>query len=280
MKISFIICLHSSRIKNLFQLLRFLEKREKKLQGSELVILFHDYFNKEITSSVFDIKKYNLNLQIYNKPFMCNLGVEYSINDKIVILDSDRILPDNYFYNNAVILSENDFFTVEHIQQCEKEENDDSIENNSFNYTEEERSKENKINCKNLFSGNVMFYIKKYKELGGMDETFLGYSFNDNDITQKVLNNSSCNIIYHNQYEVHLYHEKQFFYKEYFFTKEEKEVNCVANMLKYCNKWNIEVNERYREAKLYVKTANDLKNEVIKKRFFDEYNKVKFGKFI
>ena len=91
---------------------------------------------------------------------MCNSGVEYSINDKIVILDSDRILPDNYFYNNAVILSENDFFTVEHIQQCEKEENDDSIENNSFNYTEEERSKENKINCKNLFSGNVMFYKK------------------------------------------------------------------------------------------------------------------------
>ena len=72
-------------------------------------ILFHDYFNKEITSSVFDIKKYNLNLQIYNKPFMCNSGVEYSINDKIVILDSDRILPDNYFYNNAVTLSENDF---------------------------------------------------------------------------------------------------------------------------------------------------------------------------
>ena len=60
MKISFIICLHSSRIKNLFQLLRLLEKREKKLQGSELVILFHDSFDKEITSSVFDIKKYNL----------------------------------------------------------------------------------------------------------------------------------------------------------------------------------------------------------------------------
>ena len=51
-------------------------------------------------------------------------------------------------------------------------------------------------------------------------------------------------------------------------------------MLKYCNKWNIEVNERYREARIYIKTANDLKNEAIKKRFFDEYNKVKFGKFI
>ena len=34
---------------------------------------------------------------VYNKPKMCNLGVEEAQYENIVILDSDRILPPNYF---------------------------------------------------------------------------------------------------------------------------------------------------------------------------------------
>lgn len=273
MKISFIICLHTSRINNLKQTLRFLEKREPNLHGSEIFINFHDIYENEIKSDCFLIKKVNHNLEIYNKPLMCNHGVFNAENDIICILDSDRILPENYFFNASKNLNYNDFVTTEYIKQCIKEEDDLALENNSFEYIQEERSIKNSINCKNLFSGNVLFYKKKYMEIGGMDETFIGYSFNDNDITQKVISDPLNNALYNNVDEIHLYHDKNFFFSTYNFTKEEKEVHCVTNMLKFCNKWKIEVNERYKEAKHYVGMANKLKNEKIKERFFDEFKK-------
>lgn len=273
MKITFVICLHSSRINNLKQVLRFLEKRETKLFGSEILINFHDSYAEDIYSNSFSLKIKHHNLKIYNKPYMCNYGVSMAQNEIVCILDSDRILPSNYFYDVSLNLNFYDFVTTEYIKQCINDETDNAIEENLFEYEQEERSIDNKINCKNLFSGNVLFYKKRYLEIGGMDEAFIGYSFNDNDITQKVITDKKNNPIYLNQDEIHLYHDKNFFFNSYFFTKDEKEVHCVTNMLKYCNKWNVEIKERYKEAKLYVGIANNLKNESIKNRFFDEYNR-------
>lgn len=280
MNISFVICLHSSRINNLKQVIRFIEKREKNLFGSEILVNFHDSYQDILESANFHIKTICHNLQMYNKPYMCNYGVKMASNDIVCILDSDRILPENYFYDVASKLNFYDFTTTEYIKQCIKDENDTSIEENNFEYEQEERSLENKINHKNLFSGNVMFFKERYFEIGGMDESFIGYSFNDSDITQKVLTDKKNNPIYLNIDEIHLYHDKKFFFNSYSFSEYEKQVHCVTNMLKFCNKWNIEKKERYKEADLYVNIANNLKNEKIKQRFFEEYHKGKHNLFV
>lgn len=280
MKITFVICLHSTRIENLKQTIRLLEKKEPNLIGSELIINFHDSYDEDLISSVFNIKKNNLNLEIYNKPFMCNYGVNKASNEIVCILDSDRILPYNYFYQLVFNMKENDFITTKFIKECVKDETDEDLINGNFICNLEERSVENKINHKSLFSGNVVFFKKNYIAIGGMDETFIGYSFNDNDITQKVMSNKNLNCIFLNQYEIHLYHEKNFYFKSRCFTKEEKELHCVTNMLKFCNKWNIEINERYKEAKEYLVIANDMQNKFIRDRFYDEYNKIKFNLFV
>lgn len=273
MKITFVICLHSSRINNLKQVLRFLEKREKKLHGSEIIINFHDSYFEKIESKQYSILQTNHKLKIYNKPFMCNYGVSKADNDIVCILDSDRILPENYFYESSCNMTYYDFITTEYIKQCLKDEKDDSIEENNFEFIQEERSCLNKINCKNLFSGNVLFHKKRYLEIGGMDESFIGYSFNDNDITQKVITDTKNNPIYLNLDEIHLHHDKKFFFSDYCFSEDEKIIHCVTNMLKFCNKWKIEVKERYREAVFYINMAKKLKNKKIKDRFFEEYKK-------
>ena len=280
MKITFVICLHSTRINNLKQVLRFLEKREPNLYGSQIVIVLHDKLDEIITSTMFDIQQFNLNLQIYNKALMCNYAIKMAKHEIIVILDSDRILPKDYFYINAVKIKKNQFITTKFLRECIKDYTDIELDKNLFDYIYEERCPDNRINRKNLFSGNVMFFKTVYQEIGGMDESFVGYSFNDNDITQKIITKKCFLCEFNNDIEIHLFHKKEFFYETKNFTKDEKEVHCVSNMLKYCNKWNLEINQRYKEAKEYIIVANRIKNEEIKNRFFSEFNKLKLNIFV
>ena len=90
--ISFIIYFHSSRLDNLSQTLRFLEYNEPNLDR-ELILVCQDQCDTNFKNATL----IQLHLTTYHKAKMCNIGVQKANNDKIVILDSDRILPYRYF---------------------------------------------------------------------------------------------------------------------------------------------------------------------------------------
>jgi hypothetical protein len=231
--ISFIIYFHSSRIKHLQQTIRFLEKREPT-QEFELILVCQDSISPFLTNFK-STKLFNLDVKDYCKPKMCNFGVNQAENDKIVILDSDRILPSYYFTHNANKLNNKEVITTHKLYSLVKEYNDDEIENNHIELISDFRSKDNIFFQKNAFSGNTMMYRKDYIP---MDEQFVGYGFADNDATKTALLNG-LKITYTDDVELHLFHPREIYLNDkkldYYKTMDV----CRNNGVRYANKWGL-----------------------------------------
>ena len=65
---------------------------------------------------------------------------------------------------------------------------------------------------KNLFSGNTIFYKQDYLDCGGMDESFVGYGFADNDMNLNVIS-KGYKAVWLNDLEIHLNHNIEFLYE-------------------------------------------------------------------
>ena len=96
--ISFVFYFSSRRIDNLRQTLRFLSKNEN-LKDKEVILVCNDSVQDDFLLP--NYKLYNLNLDTYNKPNLCNFGVSKANCDIVALLDSDRILPFGYFEDIA-----------------------------------------------------------------------------------------------------------------------------------------------------------------------------------
>ena len=233
--ISFVFYFSSKRLDNLHQTLRFLKNRDN-LDEHEVILVCND----EITSN-FSIPNYkiiNLNLQSYNKPKMCNIGVYEASNRIVALLDSDRILPKNYFKHNSKKLNSKEFISTTNLIKLIKDYSDEEIEQNKFEYFEDTKSKKGEILKKNLFSGNTLFFKQDYLDCGGMDESFIGYGFADNDMTLNVIS-KGYRAIWLKDLEVHLHHNIEFLYENKIIN-EEVEFKKVsrANLNKFIEKWN------------------------------------------
>ncbi len=248
--LSFIFYLHSSRIQNLLQVIRFLEKRESNLYGSEILLIIQDELNLNIPSN-FTINKIELNSSTYNKPKMCNLGVKNSKYDIIALLDSDRILPNNYFFDTCKSIQKGSFITTKYIKCLSKNYEDFDIEKELFKHSIEEKSTKNENRKKNMFSGNTVFYKEDYLTSGGMDENYIGYGFADTDMTKNVEN---YNLIYKKLCEIHLYHEKYIIYNN----EKEKLFNIftIINALYYFKKWKLKPDKNILNVAKYILNNN------------------------
>ena len=206
MKISFVTYVHSYRTTNLLQTIRFLKKREPNLSESEFILVVQDQLPD--FTGIWNIRQFNLNSPDYCKPRMCNLGIKHAIHPIIALIDSDRILPENYFYSTACQLKPKQFITTASLDKILHECTDSEIDNNQFNFRREVRSQELELGIKNLFSGNTVFFQEDYWSAGGADERFIGYGFADNDMTQTILaaNNQP---IYLDQRELHLFYSRK-----------------------------------------------------------------------
>ena len=206
--ISFIFYFSIKRIENLKQTLRLLKKREN-LDNSEVILVCNENVNEN-----FDLPNYriiNLNLPSYHKPKMCNIGVLEASNEVVALLDSDRILPYNYFEKNAKKIKPKQFLSTTKLFKLIKNYTDEDIELNNFEYAEDEKSKRGCYLKKNLFSGNTMFFKKDYLDCEGMDENFIGYGFADNDMSIKV-SSRNYKVLWLNEIELHLHHDTEFLY--------------------------------------------------------------------
>lgn len=233
--ISFVFYFSSKRLDNLNQTLRFLKNREN-LDENEVVLVCNDEINSNF--SIPNYKIINLNLQSYNKPKMCNVGISEASNKIVALLDSDRILPANYFKNNAKKLNSKEFISTTNLIKLIKDYSDEEIEQNKFEYFEDAKSKKGEILKKNLFSGNTLFFKQDYLDCGGMDESFVGYGFADNDMTLNVIS-KGYKAIWLKDLEMHLNHNVEFLYENKIINEEiEFKKVSRANLNKFIEKWN------------------------------------------
>lgn len=232
--ISFVIYYHSSRVGNLEQTLRFLERREPELVGkAEIVLICQDECRPPITK--FRIKQFDLNLSRYLKPVMCNHGVRNAKYQKIVLLDSDRILPAGYFTRNTALMTPKQVITTECLFSLDKDYTDEEIESGNVSKHDDFRSKTNELRRKNMFSGNTILWKNDYLSCG-MDESFVGYGYADNDMTE-AMKNLGCDQIFLHEEELHLNHPKTIHYDKELAARSFKIIAAI-NAAKYLVKWN------------------------------------------
>lgn len=230
MNVSFVIYFCSQRIENLNQTLRFLNKRED-LSSSEIILICQDKYENNVLGN----KVINLNLDFYYKTKMCNIGVDLAKNQKIALLDSDRILPYNYFEQTSKEISPGEFISTWKMFKLKKPYSDDQINENKIEKIKDFKSKENKSCSKNLFAGHTLFFKKDYADSGGMDESFLGYGFADTDMTKNIMS-KKYEIKWKDDEEIHLFHENIVNFKG---ETIDPEIMTALNSVKYFKKWNI-----------------------------------------
>lgn len=228
--ISFVFYACESRLENLLQAIRFLENREKQIE-KEIIVVWQDR-GPEIKNT----KCFKLNLDSYCKPIQCNFGVKQANYDLVALLDSDRILPINYFYDHGKKLKRGEFLTTTHLFKLNKDYTDEEIEKCNFKFVTDIRSQKNEIRKKNLFSGNTLFHKNDYLDCGGMDESFIGYGYADNDMTRTV-EFSGHKSLFVNYAEIHLSHRRSVNFQGE--DVSQFKILSMTNLIRYCLKWKI-----------------------------------------
>jgi len=263
--VSFVIYFCSQRIENLKQTLRFLKKREN-INKSDLVLLCQDKYEQNI----FGNNVTNLNLDFYHKSKMCNIGIDLAKNQKIVLLDSDRILPLKYFEKTLKKLKPGEFVSTWKMYKLKKPYSDEEIELNKVEKLKDFKSKNNDPCCKNLFAGSTVFFKKDYQCAGGMDEEFVGYGFADTDMTQNILS-KNYNVIWNEEEEIHLFHDMKINFSEL-----DSEILTALNSIRYFTKWNMKMDKKTEGLVKYI-NEKSYKKSIKQKTFsifgFDIFSK-------
>jgi len=228
--ISFVFYACESRLQNLLQTLRFLEKREKEIK-KEIIVVWQD-----AGPSIKNAKCFNLKMNSYNKPKQCNFGVKQAQYPLVALLDSDRILPKNYFAEQSAFMLKGHFVTTTNLFKLVKDYEDSDIENYNYKYIAEARSQKNEIKKKNLFSGNTLFWKEDYWSCDGMDEKYVGYGYADNDMT-KTIESAGHKPFFVNFGELHLSHKRSINFEGQ--EIENFKILSMTNLIRYCNKWKI-----------------------------------------
>jgi hypothetical protein len=231
--ISFVFYFSNKRIENLKQTIRFLNKNEN-LKIHEIILVCNEICNEELNAP--NSKIFNINLHTYNKPLLCNFGVDKAKHDIVALLDSDRILPYKYFEKTSCNLRKKQFSSSLILYKLLEDYNDEEIDLKKYEYKEEIKSKKCEFFHKNLFSGNTLFYKKDYFDCGGMDESFEGYGFADNDMTYNIMS-KGYSICWNREIEIHLNHPVEFLYKGKILENDEFKKISKGNLEKFKNKW-------------------------------------------
>jgi len=240
MAISFVYYFHSMRTDNLRQALRLLFKREKEV--GEVILVCNDRTEEEFDNCLL----YNMDLKNYEKPKMCNFGVNRASCEVVALLDSDRVLPPGYFTSISKRIKPGLFFSCDRLLNLDREYSDEEIERGDFSYHLEMKSRDCEIRMKNLFSGNTTFMKEDYILSGGMDDQFVGYGFADNDMTMNITSRG-MKAVWSEEDEIHLYHEKQTMENNCMLNFDQFRPTIQNNLARYLRKWRMIDHEEYRK---------------------------------
>lgn len=165
-----------------------------------------------------------------NLPKVTNFGVEKAESSLIVWLESDRILPTGYFEQVFNKIRPKEMVTTERMYRVKKMVSDEDIISGNYTWCEEWRSKTNEMLCRNMFSGNTVFWKKDFLEAGGADPAYVGYGWLDHDLTDSMTK-IGVHSVYYTEIELHLWHEPMT-YGSY----DQKRL-FINNGVHYCKKW-------------------------------------------
>ena len=240
MKASFIIPFPVERLDNVLQTIRFLDFNHSSLiKESELILMCQNRCG-HIDSAFSKTSLHNLELPCMQKSKLVNYAVKRAVSDIIVILDSDRILPKDYFLNVISSLEPKTAVTTKSMKWLTSPVNDDDIKNELFQFIDDKRSMNNKILDRNFFSGNVVMFKQDYLDTKGMDEFYKGYGFEDHDMTNILLKHN-IELVWRDEEEIHLNHERLTYG-----TGNQKKM-FLNNGLRYCKKWGIQIPAQLQE---------------------------------
>ena len=264
MKASFVIGFHTRRFDNLLQTLRFLSRDHRSLiQDCQLVTLCQDVVSEEqlsntdlptlnpqesataqfeqISSKFGQWVHYDLEEPYMKLPKITNFGIEKTICDKIVVLESDRILPAGYFDSMLSELKEGKQITTREMIKLKRPTLDIEIQQNiHYDYVNERRSPKNKVGQRNMWSGNTAFMKSDFYKAGGMDEEYVGYGWADSDMTFQM-ESVGVESIFREETEIHLWHESMTYG-----TGNQKKM-FLENGKRFVRKWNVEEPQWFKE---------------------------------
>ena len=206
--------------------------RSREESDKEFVLVCNDRTNLEFEGC----RLINLGAEDYRKTVMCNLGVREAKGEVVALLDSDRVLPHGYFSSAAAGLRRGEFVSCSRMLRITEPRTDEQLEREEFAYHEEFRSHGWCLWRRNLFSGNTMFHRSDYLGAGGMDESFVGYGFADNDMTRKVIS-MGFRARWIDATELHLYHAKEALEGGSMVGERGRTRKAHDNMCKFLKKW-------------------------------------------
>jgi len=225
---SVVIPFSQTRLNNLEQILRFF-KKEEIAKDCEFLLVCQNSCDKPKINNL-NIKLIQINSNEYCRAKMCNKGVSASQSEIIILLDSDRILPTNYFSKNCSSVSSNQCISTQNLWQITHPVTDEDIIIGNYSVLQDTKSTSNEMHKKGMFSGNTVMHKNTYVKLGGMDESFVGYGYQDIDFAKTAISHG-LEMIFHNDKELHLHHSK--------IPPEEVRKSTVWNGIKYCKKWQL-----------------------------------------
>ena len=234
---SFVIGFHTARLNNLVQTLNFLNKwHPEVVSESQLVTICQNECEECSNQYTNHFKKWdheNLNLECMMLPKVTNRGIELCESDKIIILESDRILPQGYFHDVIADIREGVMITTDKMHHLIKPATDYQIEHNTYEYKDEARTQVNNIGQRNMWSGNTAIHKADFYKVGRMDENYVGYGWADSDMTNQM-SKLGIKSIFRDEIELHLWHPKASYG-----TGDQKKL-FVDNGVYFCKKWSID----------------------------------------
>jgi hypothetical protein len=267
--LSIIIYYHSSRIDNLSQTLRILQRREPDLDA-ELVLICQD--KSPPVETRFPTTLIELESSYYHKPLMCNLGVHKASRENIVLLDSDRLLPHGYFTKTSADLRPRTAVAPANLYTLLQPYTDEELEQPraKLSHTMDLRTKDVLPLTKNLFAGNVVMKRLDYLSVGGMDESYRGYGFADNDMTRTVLAAGIQQILTKDE-ELHLFHERDIYWDDLRMPNNQYRIMTVLNGLRYHRKWGLPMTTMFINKMNQIAAELDSYPEPFREEFRQQY---------
>ncbi len=229
---SFVTYYHSRRLDNLLQTLRFLQTNHSEIiSDSELVLICQDNHKIEVEGFA-EVNQILMNAPEMNVPLLTNEGVKAAKHDKIIVLESDRILPKGYFQEVLDELQDGVMITTKKMKKLLAPATDEDIINGKYETYCDDRSTTCEFGIKNMWSGNTACMKSDFLRVGGIDPNYIGYGWADCDMTL-TMEKAGIRSIYKDNYtELHLWHEGQTYGQV-----NQKEL-FINNCIYCCKKWN------------------------------------------
>ena len=232
MNATFIVWFHTARKDNLLQTLHFLSEWHKEVaQECELITVCQNQLDFELPINHWKYHQhFDLGIPELHHAYVINFAVDKARFEKIIVLESDRILPKNYFKETIKQLKEGIQITTQTMKKLKNDVSNEEIESDKFEFQFEHRAMNNQTGMRNMWSGNTAFMKSDFIKAGRIDEEYVGYGWTDTDMCL-TMKKAGIKSFFKDEIELHLWHPALTY------GKADQKKQFIDNGIKFCGKW-------------------------------------------